>query len=134
MSHVTPLDRTARPSAFSKLFYFMRPDKARMVLSLVLACLGEAAGMVPYVVVALLAAGLIEGTLTLEMAALFSLAAAGGQILKFVLTWRSSMISHGIAFKALRTMRRWPRRCHACPWASSSTRPRARSRTASWTT
>ena len=105
MSHVTPLDRIARPSAFSKLFYFMRPDKARMVLSLVLACLGEAAGMVPYVVVALLAAGLIEGTLTLETVALFSLAAAGGQILKFVLTWRSSMISHGIAFKALRTMR-----------------------------
>lgn len=41
-----------------------------MVCSLVLACIGEAVGMVPYVVIALLAAGLIEGTLTFERAAL----------------------------------------------------------------
>ena len=105
MSHITPNDRTARPSAFSKLFYFMRPDRDRMLFSLLLACIGEAAGMVPYVVVALLAAGLAEGTLTLESAALLSAAAAAAQIAKFLFTWRSSMISHGIAFKALRTMR-----------------------------
>ena len=76
-----------------------------MLFSLLLACIGEAAGMVPYVVVALLAAGLAEGTLTLESAALLSAAAAAAQIAKFLFTWRSSMISHGIAFKALRTMR-----------------------------
>ena len=105
MSHITPKDRTARPSAFSKLFYFMRPDRNRMLFSLLLACIGEAAGMVPYIVVALLAAGLAEGTLTLESAALLSAAAAAAQIAKFLFTWRSSMISHGIAFKALRTMR-----------------------------
>ena len=105
MSHITPKDRTACPSAFSKLFYFMRPDRDRMLFSLLLACIGEAAGMVPYIVVALLAAGLAEGTLTLESAALLSAAAAAAQIAKFLFTWRSSMISHGIAFKALRTMR-----------------------------
>ena len=105
MSHITPKNRTARPSAFSKLFYFMRPDRNRMLFSLLLACIGEAAGMVPYIVVALLAAGLAEGTLTLESAALLSAAAAAAQIAKFLFTWRSSMISHGIAFKALRTMR-----------------------------
>ena len=76
-----------------------------MLFSLLLACIGEAAGMVPYVVVALLAAGLAEGTLTLESAALLSAAAAAAQIAKFLFTWRSSMISHGVAFKALRTMR-----------------------------
>ena len=76
-----------------------------MLFSLLLACIGEAAGMVPYIVVALLAAGLAEGTLTLESAALLSAAAAAAQIAKFLFTWRSSMISHGIAFKALRTMR-----------------------------
>lgn len=76
-----------------------------MALSLVLACVGETAGMVPYVVVALLAAGLIGGMLTLTQAAWLSVAAAAGQVVKFLLTWRSSMISHGIAFKALRTMR-----------------------------
>ena len=76
-----------------------------MLFSLLLACVGEAAGMVPYVVVALLAAGLVEGTITLESAALLSAAAAAAQIAKFLFTWRSSMISHGIAFKALRTMR-----------------------------
>lgn len=105
MGNVTPLDRSAHPSAFAKLWYFMRPDRGRMAWSLALACLGETAGMVPYVVVALLAAGLVEGTLALERAAALSLAAAAGQTVRFVCTWRSSMVSHGIAFRALRAMR-----------------------------
>lgn len=105
MKDITPQDRASRPSAFAKLFYFMRPDRGRMALSLMLACVGEAAGMVPYVVVALLAAGLVEGALTLSQAAWLACAAALGQVVKFVLTWRSSMISHGVAFRALRTMR-----------------------------
>ena len=61
--------------------------------------------MVPYIVVGLLAAGLMEGALTLSMAAWLCVAAAFGQVAKFFFTWRSSMMSHGIAFKALRTMR-----------------------------
>lgn len=76
-----------------------------MILSLALACIGEALGMVPYIVVGLLAAGLVEGALTLPMAAWLCVAAAFGQVAKFFFTWRSSMMSHGIAFKALRTMR-----------------------------
>lgn len=105
MDTVTPENRDARPSAFAKLFYFMRPDKGKMILSLALACIGEALGMVPYIVVGLLAAGLVESTLTLSMAAWLCVAAAFGQVAKFFFTWRSSMMSHGIAFKALRTMR-----------------------------
>lgn len=102
---LTPMDRAARPSAFAKLYYFMRPDRARMGVSLILACIGEVCGMVPYLVVALLAAGLIDGSLTLERAGLLALAAAFAHVARFVLTWRSSMMSHRIAFKALRTMR-----------------------------
>ena len=102
---LTPMDRAARPSAFAKLYYFMRPDRARMGVSLILACIGEVCGMVPYLVVALLAAGLIDGSLTLERAGLLALAAAFAHGARFVLTWRSSMMSHRIAFKALRTMR-----------------------------
>ena len=105
MDTVAPGNRDARPSAFAKLFYFMRPDKGKMILSLALACIGEAFGMVPYIVVGLLAAGLMEGALTLSMAAWLCVAAAFGQVAKFFFTWRSSMMSHGIAFKALRTMR-----------------------------
>lgn len=105
MDTVAPGNRDARPSAFAKLFYFMRPDKGKMILSLALACIGEALGMVPYIVVGLLAAGLMEGTLTLSMAAWLCVAAAFGQVAKFFFTWRSSMMSHGIAFKSLRTMR-----------------------------
>lgn len=105
MDTVTPENRDARPSAFAKLFYFMRPDKGKMILSLALARIGEALGMVPYIVVGLLAAGLVESTLTLSMAAWLCVAAAFGQVAKFFFTWRSSMMSHGIAFKALRTMR-----------------------------
>lgn len=99
------MDRGARPSAFAKLYYFMRPDRALMLASLALACLGEVCGMVPYLVVALLAAGLIDNTLTLGHAGLLALAAALAHVVRFVLTWRSSMISHRIAFKALRSMR-----------------------------
>lgn len=105
MDTVAPGNRDARPSVFAKLFYFMRPDKGKMILSLALACIGEALGMVPYIVVGLLAAGLVESTLTLSMAAWLCVAAAFGQVAKFFFTWRSSMMSHGIAFKALRTMR-----------------------------
>lgn len=105
MDTIAPGNRDARPSAFAKLFYFMRPDKGKMILSLALACIGEALGMVPYIVVGLLAAGLMEGALTLSMAAWLCVAAAFGQVAKFFFTWRSSMMSHGIAFKALRTMR-----------------------------
>ena len=105
MDTVAPGNRDARPSAFAKLFYFMRPDKGKMILSLALACIGEALGMVPYIVVGLLAAGLVESTLTLSMAAWLCVAAAFGQVAKFFFTWRSSMMSHGIAFKALRTLR-----------------------------
>lgn len=105
MDTVAPGNRDARPSAFAKLFYFMRPDKGKMILSLALACIGEALGMVPYIVAGLLAAGLMEGALTLSMAAWLCVAAAFGQVAKFFFTWRSSMMSHGIAFKALRTMR-----------------------------
>ena len=83
----------------------MRPDKGKMILSLALACIGEALGMVPYIVVGLLAAELVEGALTLPMAAWLCVAAAFGQVARFFFTWRSSMMSHGIAFKALRTMR-----------------------------
>lgn len=101
----SPMDRGARPSAFAKLYYFMRPDRALMLASLALACLGEVCGMVPYLVVALLAAGLIDNTLTLGHAGLLALAAALAHVVRFVLTWRSSMISHRIAFKALRSMR-----------------------------
>lgn len=105
MGNANPEDRSARPSAFAKLFYFMRPDKGRMILSLAMACIGETLGMVPYIVIAVLAAGLLEGTLSLDEAVWLAAAAALGQVAKFLFTWRSSMMSHGIAFKALRTMR-----------------------------
>lgn len=105
MGNANPEDRDARPSAFAKLFYFMRPDKGRMILSLAMACIGETLGMAPYIVIAVLAAGLLEGTLSLDKAVWLAAAAALGQVAKFLFTWRSSMMSHGIAFKALRTMR-----------------------------
>lgn len=87
MDAVAPGNRDARPSAFAKLFYFMRPDKGKMILSLALACIGEALGMVPYFVVGLLAAGLMEGALTLSMTAWLCVAGRLGRL-------RSSF-SHG---------------------------------------
>lgn len=105
MRGIDPMNTEQHLGVFAKLFYFMRPDKGRMALSLTLACLGEAAGMVPYIVVAMLAAGMVEGTLTISNAALLASIAALAHTLRFLLTWRSSMMSHRIAFRALRTMR-----------------------------
>lgn len=105
MGNANPEDRSARPSAFAKLFYFMRPDRGRMILSLAMACIGETLGMVPYIVIAVLAAGILENALSIESAAWLYVGAALCQVAKFLFTWRSSMMSHGIAFKALRSMR-----------------------------
>ena len=68
------------PSAFTKLLSFMEGDKPRMALSLALACIGEALGIVPYLVIAHLAGGLIEGILTLSSAALAAGTAALAQV------------------------------------------------------
>ena len=102
---LSPRTHKENPNAFAKLLSFMEGDKIRMALSLALACVGEALGIVPYLVIAHLAAGLIGGTLTPPTAALAAGVAAMAQIAKFLLTWRSSMMSHRIAFRALRTMR-----------------------------
>ncbi|MBQ9042901.1 MAG: ABC transporter ATP-binding protein [Eggerthellaceae bacterium] len=94
-----------QPNAFGKLYHFMKADRGKMAVSVALACLGEVAGMVPYLAIAWLAAGLLENTLTLEGAALAALAAAVAHTVRFFCTWRSSMMSHRIAFRALQNMR-----------------------------
>ncbi len=58
----------------------MRPDR-NQISSLLLACIGELAGMVPYIVVALLAAGLAEGRSLSQLLSYQPPAAA--QVLKF---------------------------------------------------
>ncbi len=94
-----------QPNAFGKLYHFMRADRGKMVFSVLLACIGEVAGMVPYVAIAWLAAGLLESTLTLEGAAIAAGASALAHTIRFFCTWKSSMTSHRIAFKALQSMR-----------------------------
>lgn len=98
-------NKAQQPNAFGKLFYFMRDDKPKMAVSLLLACLGEIVGMIPYLVIALLAARLLEGTLIVQDAVLLAAAAAAAHVIRFFCTWRSSMMSHRIAFKALQNMR-----------------------------
>ncbi|MFR1639403.1 MAG: ABC transporter transmembrane domain-containing protein [Eggerthellaceae bacterium] len=71
--------------------------------SLVLACIGEAVGMVPYVVIALLA-GAHRGALTFSARPSWR-PSPRSRVARFFCTWRSSMMSHRIAFKALATMR-----------------------------
>lgn len=105
MAHEGPGDPGEEPSGLGKLFYFMQDDKGKMGLSLTLAVIGEVAGMVPYLVVAALAASVYDGTITLVWAALLAAIAAGAHIARFFFTWQSSIISHGLAFYALKRIR-----------------------------
>lgn len=88
-----------------QLFAFVGKSKRKMGLSVVLAVLGELFGMVPFLMVAMLAEGIYTGNITPERILLLCFVAAGCQILKMLLTWRSSLMSHRISFTILKNIR-----------------------------
>ena len=76
-----------------------------MTLSVLLAVLGELFGIVPFIVVAVLASHLYAGTATINEAALLAAVAAAGMALRAVFCWRSSLRSHSISFTVLKNVR-----------------------------
>lgn len=93
------------PGAIHQLFAFVGERNSKMRISILLAVLGEMFGIVPFLMVALLADELYRGTATIQRVLFFSGIAAICQLIKMLLTWRSSLMSHKISFTILKNIR-----------------------------
>lgn len=93
------------PGAIRQLFAFVGESNSKMRNSIFLAVLGEMFGIVPFLMVALLADELYRGTATIQRVLFFSGIAAICQLIKMLLTWRSSLMSHKISFTILKNIR-----------------------------
>lgn len=93
------------PGAIRQLFAFVGERNSKMRISILLAVLGEMFGIVPFLMVALLADELYRGTATIQRVLFFSGIAAICQLIKMLLTWRSSLMSHKISFTILKNSR-----------------------------
>ena len=93
------------PGAIRQLFAFVGERNSKMRISILLAVLGEMFGIVPFLMVALLADELYSDTATIQSVLFFSGIAAICQLIKMLLTWRSSLMSHKISFTILKNIR-----------------------------
>ena len=93
------------PGAIRQLFAFVGERNSKMRISILLAVLGEMVGIVPFLMVALLADELYRGTATIQRVLFFSGIAAICQLIKMLLTWRSSLMSHKVSFTILKNIR-----------------------------
>lgn len=93
------------PGAIRQLFAFVGESNSKMRISILLAVLGEMFGIVPFLMVALLADELYRGTATIQRVLFFCGIAAICQLIKTLLTWRSSLMSHKISFTILKNIR-----------------------------
>lgn len=93
------------PGAIRQLFAFLGESNNKMRISIILAVFGEMFGIVPFLMVALLADELYHGTATIQRILFYSGIAAICQIIKMLLTWRSSLMSHKISFTILKNIR-----------------------------
>ena len=93
------------PGAIRQLFAFVGERNSKMRISILLAVLGEMFGIVPFLMVALLADELYRGTATIQRVLFFSGIAAICQLIKMLLTWRSSLMFHKISFTILKNIR-----------------------------
>ena len=97
--------RNKEPGAIRQLFTFVGENNGKMRISILLAVLGEMFGIVPFLMVALLADELYRGTATIQRVLFFCGIAAVCQLIKMLLTWRSSLMSHKISFTILKNIR-----------------------------
>ena len=93
------------PGAIRQLFAFVSGSSGKMRISILLAVLGEMFGIVPFLMVALLANELYRDTATIQCIFFYSGMAAICQLIKMLLTWRSSLMSHKISFTILKNIR-----------------------------
>lgn len=93
------------PGAIRQLFTFVGESKGQMTISVILAVFGEIIGMIPFLIVAVLADAFYHNTITFRKLILWVSLAGVCQILKMLLTWKSSLMSHRISFTILKNIR-----------------------------
>ena len=93
-------------NSLSRLMEFIRPHRTGYVVSIILAVLGVASGMIPYFAVARMVNLLIDGEKTFSIYLLWSAIALVAFILKALLHGLSTRISHEATFAVLSEMRR----------------------------
>ena len=89
--------KSIEPGTIRQLFAFVGENNGKMLLSIFLAVLGELFGIGPFSMVAVLADALYRGTATPKLVLFLCGGAAVCQIIKMLLTWRSSLMSHKIS-------------------------------------
>ena len=97
--------KSKEPGTIRQLFAFVGESNGKMRLSIFLAVLGELFGMGPFLMVAVLADALYWGTAAPTLVLFLCGGAAVCQIIKMLLTWRSSLMSHKISFTILKNIR-----------------------------
>ena len=97
--------KSKEPGAIRQLFMFVGSSKGKMKFSILMAVLGELFGMVPFLMLAMLADSLYSGTATTKDTVILAGIAALCQCIKTFLTWRSSLLSHRISFTILQNIR-----------------------------
>ena len=120
--------KSKEPGTIRQLFAFVGENNGKMLLSIFLAVLGELFGIGPFLMVAVLADALYRGTATPKLVLFLCGGAAVCQIIKMLLTWRSSLMSHKISFTipdGIARWKRWPPRAH---WGHARPAPRPASK------
>lgn len=97
--------KSKEPGTIRQFFAFVGENNGKMLLSIFLAVLGELFGIGPFLMVAVLADALYRGTATPTLVLFLCGGAAVCQIIKMLLTWRSSLMSHKISFTILKNIR-----------------------------
>lgn len=91
---------------FGRLLDFANPHKAGYITSIILAIIGVASGMVPYIATAKMIISLMNGNRELLFYLQWCLIAGGGFVLKAILMGLSTRTSHESTFEVLSEARR----------------------------
>lgn len=97
--------KSKEPGAIRQLFMFVGHGKGKMKFSILMAVLGELFGMIPFLMLAMLASSFYSRTSTTKSIIILAGIAALCQCIKAFLTWKSSLMSHRISFTILQNIR-----------------------------
>ncbi|WP_353096141.1 hypothetical protein [Tissierella praeacuta] len=100
------MDKKKSESSLSRLMGLAGEQKKKYMGSIILAILGVAAGIVPYLAVARMVIGLINGNQESEFYGVMCLVAAGGYLLKVIFSIWSTSVSHTATFEVLKEIRK----------------------------
>ncbi|MDD3225897.1 MAG: ABC transporter ATP-binding protein, partial [Clostridium sp.] len=92
-------------NALKFLLKYMDDKKYLMTISIFLAIMGEIIGLLPYYFIAKVIGSLFNGTFNLKDTILYVGISTGAYIIKYLLTLKSTLISHKISFTILKNIR-----------------------------